>query len=112
VNAAANQAGALANAGAAQLGFQQGPTPAGMKPHRGVLLLILTAVSFFICWIAAPVTFFLARTDKKAIESGQMDPAGAQFTTIAYWVSLGWTVLGLLGICAWVAMMVLSIVTS
>jgi hypothetical protein len=110
MNAAANQAGAMMTAGAAQLGFQQGPTPAGMKPHRGVLLLILSAVSFFICWIAAPVTFFLARQDKKAIADGQMDPAGTQFTTIAYWFSLAWTILGLLGICLWGLSVVLSIV--
>jgi hypothetical protein len=65
------------------------------------LLIILAIVGWICVPLVGWVNFFLARSDRKKIKAGAMDPAGAGLTNAAYWISLIQLVLNILAICAW-----------
>jgi uncharacterized membrane protein YphA (DoxX/SURF4 family) len=75
-----------------------GPT-SGLEPHRGTLLIILAIVGFAVCFIASPVAFFMARSDKQKMEAGTMDPEGRSLTVAAYWLGLINSILITIGLC-------------
>jgi hypothetical protein len=52
-----------------------------MKPHRGVLILVLGILSFFICGpIMGPIAWIMGNNDLKEMKAGTMDPTGEGMT--------------------------------
>ncbi len=72
---------------------------AGLKPHRGPLILGLGIFALLCCQIAGIVNIFLARADLKEMEAGTMDPEGKTFTTIGFWLGIVAAVFSVLAIC-------------
>jgi predicted Zn finger-like uncharacterized protein len=76
-------------------GAAGGPS-GGMRPHRGMLILILGIVGVlpcFVCahWVCAALAVYFGHTDLKAMDRGEIDPAGRGLTKI------GW-ILGIVGL--------------
>ncbi len=57
-------------------------TPAGLKPDRGVLVLVLSAVGLATCFIVSLIALVLALTDLKEMKAGIMDPQGKSLTQV------------------------------
>jgi hypothetical protein len=75
-----------------------------LKPHRGVLILVLGILSFFVCGPLAIASWIMANADLAEMDAGRMDPEGRGMTqagkiigiiTIAFWV-LSIVVIGIL----------------
>ncbi|MFP4053767.1 MAG: GYF domain-containing protein [Phycisphaerae bacterium] len=57
-------------------------TPAGLKPDRGVLVLVLSAVGLATCFVVSLIALVLALTDLKEMKAGIMDPEGKSLTQV------------------------------
>ncbi len=51
-----------------------------MQPHRGVLILVFSILSWVVCVIFGIVAWVLANSDLRAMEEGRMDPTGEGMT--------------------------------
>ena len=52
-----------------------------MKPHRGVLILVLGILSFVLCGIFTAIpAWVMGNSDLRAMDAGQMDPSGRGLT--------------------------------
>jgi hypothetical protein len=52
-----------------------------MKPHRGVLILVLGILSFVLCGIFTAIpAWIMGGSDLKEMDSGAMDPTGRGMT--------------------------------
>jgi hypothetical protein len=52
-----------------------------MRPHRGVLILVLGILSFVLCGIFTAIpAWVMGSGDLKAMDAGQMDPSGRGLT--------------------------------
>jgi predicted Zn finger-like uncharacterized protein len=80
----------------------------GTRPHRGVLILILGIASilvnccgftFWIAWITGGIGLWLGGADLKAMDRGEMDPAGRGMTKIGWICSIVGLVLSVLLLC-------------
>ena len=69
-------------------------------------MLGLSLVGWFICGFLNIVVFFLARSDKKEIQEGRMDLAGAGLTNTAYYLAIVNVVLAVVATCGYVIFMV------
>ncbi len=69
-----------------------------MQPHRGVLILVFSILSWFICVIFGIVAWILASKDLRAMEEGRMDPTGEGLTKAGKIVSIISVALTIVGI--------------
>ena len=76
-----------------------------LRPHRGVLILVLGILSIVCCFICGIIAWVMANKDLKELAAGTMDPAGLGLTKagkicglVGIVVQLAWLVLQLLGI--------------
>lgn len=53
---------------------------AGMRPHRGVLVLVLGILGLVLCVICGVVAWIMASGDLKQMDAGLMDPSGRGLT--------------------------------
>ena len=81
-----------------------GQTGPGLRPHRGVLILVFGILSWVICVIFGIVAWVMGNADMKAMDSGEMDPTGRGLTQagkivgmINVILSIIFTVLALVG---------------
>ena len=51
-------------------------------------MLVLSILSWFVCFICGIVAFFLAKSDLREMKAGLMDRSGEGMTQAAYWLSL------------------------
>lgn len=58
----------------------QPPTETPMKPHRGVVILVLGILGIIPCFICGIIAWVLANSDLKEMDAGLMDPAGRGMT--------------------------------
>ncbi|MFP4053768.1 MAG: DUF4339 domain-containing protein [Phycisphaerae bacterium] len=62
--------------------------PAGMQPHRGETILILSILSWFTCFILGIVALVMAGNDLQEMDAGRMDPAGRSLTNAGRVIAL------------------------
>jgi len=55
-----------------------------LKPHRGLMVLLLGIFGLKTCGILGIVAFFLARSDLAEMDAGRMDPSGRGMTQVGY----------------------------
>jgi len=67
-----------------------------MKPHRGVLILVLGILGLVACCFCAPFAWYMGSQDLAEIDAGRMDPEGRQMTQIG--MILGMVAVGLWGL--------------
>jgi hypothetical protein len=84
-------------------------SPGGMlKPHRGVLILVLGICGFF-CIIVAVVALIMGGKDLKEMDAGVMDPSGRGLTQAGRILGLVFTVLGAIGLLISLASIILGL---
>lgn len=73
-----------------------------MKPHRGVLILVLGILGLIACCFCAPVAWYMGSQDMAEIDAGRMDPEGRQMTQIGM-------ILGMVGVGLWVLGVIIQV---
>lgn len=79
-----------------------------MKPHRATLILVLGVLSLIICAPLGIVAWLLGNSDLKEIAAGTMDPAGKELTNIGRILGMIASALLILGVIAFILMMILG----
>jgi hypothetical protein len=84
-----------------------------MKPHRGVLILILGILSFVLCGIFSAIpAWVMGSGDLKQMDAGTMDPAGRGMTQAGKILGMIAVILTILGVVVFVALMALGILAG
>jgi len=84
-----------------------------MKPHRGVLILVLGILSFFGCSIFTAIpAWVMGSSDIKAMDAGTMDPSGRGMTQAGKILGIIAVVLAVLAIVAIIALMALGVLAG
>jgi hypothetical protein len=76
-----------------------GPT---LRPHRGVLILVLGIVGIVCCFICGIVAWVMGNNDLKEMAAGRMDPDGRGLTQAG-------KICGIVGIVIQIVMLVLQL---
>jgi hypothetical protein len=80
-----------------------------MKPHRGVLILVLGILSFVFCGIFTAIpAWLMGGRDLKEMDAGTMDPTGRNLTNVGRILGMIGTLLFLIGVVVVVILMVLG----
>jgi len=58
----------------------EAPPQQPLKPHRGVLILVLGILGLVVCFILGIVAWVMGNNDLREIDAGTMDPAGRGLT--------------------------------
>ena len=58
----------------------QGQTQMPLKPHRGVLILVLGILGIVCCFICGIIAWVMGNGDLREIDAGRMDPSGRGLT--------------------------------
>ena len=80
-----------------------GAAPGGVKPHRGVLILILGIAGIVCCVIVGIVAWVLGNKDLAEMAAGRMDRAGEGLTKAG-------KICGMISVILWIIMIVLNII--
>ncbi len=83
------------------------PPDMPMQPHRGVMILVFSILSWFLCVIFGVVAWVLANSDLRAMAEGRMDPTGEGITKAGKIVAMINVILTIVGIV--VAIIALSL---
>lgn len=52
----------------------------GLRPHRGVMILVFSILSWVICVIFGIVAWVMGNSDLREMDAGRMDPEGRGMT--------------------------------
>lgn len=69
-----------------------------MQPHRGVLILVFSILSWVVCLIFGIVAWVLANSDLRAMEEGRMDPTGEGMTKAGKIVAMISVIVSIVGV--------------
>jgi hypothetical protein len=58
----------------------QGQTQMPLKPHRGVLILVLGILGIVCCFICGIIAWVMGNGDMREMDAGRMDPSGRGLT--------------------------------
>ena len=84
-----------------------------MKPHRGVLILILGILSFVLCGIVSAIpAWIMGSGDLKQMDAGAMDPAGRGMTQAGKILGMIACILTVLGVVVFIALMALGLLAG
>ncbi len=75
----------------------EAPPGIPMQPHRGVMILVFSILSWFLCVIFGIVAWILANSDLRAMEEGRMDPTGEGITKAGKIVAMISVILSIVG---------------
>lgn len=83
-----------------------------MQPHRGVMILVFSILSWFLCVIFGIVAWILANSDLRAMDEGRMDPEGEGLTKAGKIVSIISVILTIVGIAVFVLFLVIGAIAA
>ena len=82
-----------------------------MKPHRGVLILILGILSLVGCGIIAGIpAWIMGSGDLKEIDAGTMDPSGRGLTQAGKILGMIATILFIIGVVVVGLLLILGVI--
>jgi len=85
------------------------PPDMPMQPHRGVMILVFSILSWFLCVIFGVVAWVLANSDLRAMAEGRMDPTGEGITKAGKIVAMINVILTIVAIVGAIIMLVLGV---
>jgi len=74
-----------------------------LKPHRGVLILVLGILGIVCCFILGIIAWVMGNNDLKEIAAGRMDPSGQGLTQAG-------KICGIVGVILWIIYVVVNII--
>ena len=79
-----------------------------LRPHRGVLILVLGILGIVCCLICGIVAWVMGNGDLREMDAGRMDPSGRGLTQAGKICGIISVVLAILGIVMWLVMMIVA----
>ena len=81
-----------------------------LQPHRGAIILVLGILSWVGFGIfTSPFAWIMGKNDLAEMDAGQMDPEGRSITQVGMILGMIMTILFLIGVAIFVAMLVLGL---
>jgi hypothetical protein len=87
----------------------QRPPQQSLRPHRGVLILVLGILGIVCCFICGIVAWVMGNNDIREIDAGRMDPSGRGLTQAGKICGMVSVILQIVGFVIWLLMMLLGI---
>ncbi len=85
-------------------------TNAGLKPHRGGLILTLGILSWVLLGpLSSFFAWFLGKSDMREMDAGRMDPDGRNLTQVGMILGMIYSILTIVGVLFVIVMLVLGI---
>jgi hypothetical protein len=81
----------------------QEQTQMPLKPHRGVLILVLGILGIVCCFILGIIAWVMGNGDLREIDAGRMDPSGRGLTQAG-------KICGMVGVILWIIYIVINII--
>lgn len=69
-----------------------------VKPHRGVLILVLSILSWVLCCVCGIIAWVMANNDLREMDAGLMDPEGRSLTQAGRIISMVHVIVSIVGI--------------
>lgn len=82
----------------------------GMKPHRGVVVLVLGILGLVLCAVCAPIAWMMGSADLREMDAGRMDPTGRGLTTAGKICGIIGTIILGIGVLMFLLWLVLVII--
>ncbi|MHC4154931.1 MAG: DUF4190 domain-containing protein [Planctomycetota bacterium] len=82
----------------------QPTTQTPLKPHRGVIVLVLGILGIVVCVICGIIAWVMGKNDLREIDAGLMDPAGRGLTQAGKICGMISVILALVGLAIWLVM--------
>jgi hypothetical protein len=83
-----------------------------VKPHRGIVILVLGICGFAVCVICGIIAWVMANNDLREMEAGTMDREGYQLTNAGRLCGMLSTIFALIGIGIFVVFMIVAVAGS
>lgn len=88
------------------------PSGQPMRPHRGVLILVLGILGLVCCFILGIVAWIMGNTDLREMDAGRMDPSGRGLTQAGKICGIISVVLGIVGLAIGMLSFIAGIFTT
>ena len=76
-----------------------------LKPHRGVVVLVLGILGIVVCFICGIIAWVMGNGDLREMAAGTMDPSGRGMTQAGKICGMISVILAIVGICIWLLIM-------
>ena len=76
----------------------------GMRPHRGVAVLVLGILGLVVCVICGIIAWVMGNNDLREMDAGRMDPSGRGITQAGKICGMISVILICLGVAIWLVM--------
>jgi len=87
----------------------QEPPQQSLRPHRGVLILVLGILGIVCCFICGIIAWVMGNNDMREIDAGRMDPTGRGLTQAGKICGMVSVILQIVGFVIWLLMMLLGL---
>lgn len=87
---------------------QPQPSTGQLKPHRGVLILVLGILGLVLCFILGIIAWVMGNNDLQEMAAGRMDPTGEGLTKAGKICGMIATILFILGAIVFLLFAVVS----
>ena len=87
----------------------QAPTSIQLRPHRGVVILVLGILGIVCCIICGIIAWVMGNNDLREMDAGRMDPSGRGLTQAGKICGMISVILAIIGIVIWLLMMLIGI---
>jgi len=79
----------------------------GMRPHRGVVVLVLGILGLVLCVICGIIAWVMGNSDLREMDAGRMDPTGRGLTQAGKICGMISVILNIVVIGIWLVMVVI-----
>ena len=86
----------------------QGQTQMPLRPHRGVLILVLGILGIVCCFICGIIAWAMGNGDLREMDAGRMDPSGRGLTQAGKICGMISVILLIIGIVIQIIMLLLG----
>jgi len=90
----------------------QGQQQMPLRPHRGVLILVLGILGIVCCFICGIIAWVMGNGDLREIDAGRMDPSGRGLTQAGKICGMISVILQIIGFVIWLLLVILGGVAS
>jgi hypothetical protein len=90
----------------------QGQTQMPLKPHRGVLILVLGILGLVCCTICGIIAWVMGNGDLREIDAGRMDPSGRGLTQAGKICGMISVILAIVGFAIWLLLVIIGAIAG
>ncbi|MBT8485698.1 MAG: DUF4190 domain-containing protein [Phycisphaerales bacterium] len=85
------------------------PGGAGLRPHRGAMILVFGILGLLLCVIFGIVAWVMGNGDLRAMQAGEMDPTGEGLVKAGKICGMISVILNLIAVVIWILIVIVGI---